>query len=82
MNIQVCPACGIHKFDSQFRWSFKGDIASDDAVFSKVCSKAKKPGCINETGKFDKNLDWKPITVEFIDALIEGSSLALQQLEL
>jgi hypothetical protein len=57
------------------------DIASDDEVYPKICSKAKKPDCINKTGKFDKNLDWKPITVEFIDALIEGSSLALKQLE-
>jgi hypothetical protein len=56
------------------------DIASDDAVYSRIWRLAEKPGCINKEGKFDKNLDWKPITVEFIEALIEGSSLSLKQL--
>ncbi len=80
-SIQTCPVCGIQKFGDQFRWSFKGNVASEDAVFSKVCGIANKSGCINTSGKFDKNLTWKPPTQEFIDGMIEGASLAIQKLD-
>jgi hypothetical protein len=85
-GIETCSLCGIRKFAGQFRWGHTGQVASPDAVYSRVCGVAKDKGvdvsdCINEIGVMDKNLRWKEISPEFIDALIEGSAMALNNMQ-
>jgi hypothetical protein len=85
-GIETCALCGIRKFAGQYRWSHTGAIATPDALYSKVCGVAKNKGknlsdCINKNGLEDKNLAWKPITQEFVEALIEGSELALKNIK-
>jgi len=86
-NIQVCPVCGIQKFGESFRWSFTGKVATSNDLFTKVCkvgAEAEEPkdmsGCINKSGKFDKNFARKPITREFIDGLITGAIITQEKL--
>ena len=85
-NIQVCPLCGIQKIGGHFRWSAEGNIASDDALYSKVCRNAVNAGkdvsqCLNKSGVYDRNLTWKPISQEFIDGMVNGASIAIQQIK-
>jgi hypothetical protein len=62
-KIQVCPICGIQKIDGTFRFSYKpSKPVSDAEVFSKVCRRVVKPGCINSSTEYSSNLDYPEVT--------------------
>ncbi len=56
LKSEQCPVCGITRLNNTFYWSNTKTATTPDEVFSKVCMRVEKKGCINSTGKHVQGL--------------------------